>query len=188
MVTPARARHRAYRSPVPGVLHRPDDETIASIDAAVPAQPRHVAVVLCGDADRAGWWGPGRVADWTDALDAVRTVAGALAVPVEVTAADVAPWHPGRCAKVALADGTLVGYAGQLHPKVLDRLGLPPRTCAAELDVKVLTSASTEPTRLRPFSTQPVALTDVALTVAEDVSAGSWPPCCARRLASSSSR
>ena len=162
----------AHTAPVPGVLHRPDDETIASIDAAVPAQPRHVAVVLCGDADRAGWWGPGRVADWTDALDAVRTVAGALAVPVEVTAADVAPWHPGRCAKVTLADGTLVGYAGELHPKVLDRLGLPPRTCAAELDVEVLTSASTEPTRLRPFSTQPVALTDVALTVAEDVSAG----------------
>jgi len=159
-------------APVPGVLERPDDETIASIDAAVPPQPRHVAVVLCGDADRAGWWGPGRPADWTDAIDAVRAVAGALSVPVEVTAADLAPWHPGRCAKVTLVDGTLLGYAGELHPKVLARLGLPARTCAAEISVEVLTDASAEPTRLRAFSTQPVALTDVALTVAESVGAG----------------
>jgi phenylalanyl-tRNA synthetase beta chain len=36
----------------------------------------------------------------------------------------------------------------------------------------VLTAASEEPTRLRAFSTQPVALTDVALTVAESVAAG----------------
>jgi phenylalanyl-tRNA synthetase beta chain len=162
----------SHTAPVPGVDRRPDDATIASIDAAVPPQPRHVAVVLAGDADRAGWWGPGRAADWTDALDAARTVAGALAVPIEVAAGDAAPWHPGRCATITLADGTLVGYAGELHPKVLDRLGLPARTCAAELDVDVLTAASAEPTRLKGFSTQPVALTDVALTVAEEVAAG----------------
>jgi hypothetical protein len=89
-----------------------------------------------------------------------------------VTAADLAPWHPGRCAKVTLADGTLLGYAGELHPKALSRLGLPARTCAAEISVEVLTAASEEPTRLRAFSTQPVALTDVALTVAESVAAG----------------
>jgi phenylalanyl-tRNA synthetase beta chain len=162
----------SHTAPVPGVDRRPDDATIASIDAAVPPQPRHAAVVLTGDADRAGWWGAGRAADWTDALDAVRTVAGALAVPVAVSAGDAAPWHPGRCAAITLADGTLVGYAGELHPKVLDRLGLPARTCAAELDIDVLTTASAEPTRLKGFSTQPVALTDVALTVAEDVAAG----------------
>ena len=73
---------------------------------------------------------------------------------------------------VALADGTLLGYAGELHPKVLGRLGLPARTCAAEISVEVLTEASAEPTRLRAFSTQPMALTDVALTVAESVGAG----------------
>ncbi len=162
----------SHTAPVPGVDRRPDDATIASIDAAVPPQPRHAAVVLTGDADRAGWWGAGRAADWTDALDAVRTVAGALAVPVAVSAGDAAPWHPGRCAAITLADGTLVGHAGELHPKVLDRLGLPARTCAAELDIDVLTTASAEPTRLKGFSTQPVALTDVALTVAEDVAAG----------------
>ena len=36
-----------------------------------------------------------------------------------------APWHPGRCARITLADGTLVGHAGELHPKVLAALELP---------------------------------------------------------------
>jgi phenylalanyl-tRNA synthetase beta subunit len=47
----------SHTAPVPGVDRRPDDATIASIDAAVPRKPRHAAVVLTGDADRAGWWG-----------------------------------------------------------------------------------------------------------------------------------
>ena len=40
----------------------------------------------------------------------------ALGLDLEVGPADLAPWHPGRCARLALADGTTVGYAGELHP------------------------------------------------------------------------
>ncbi|HRW18893.1 MAG TPA: phenylalanine--tRNA ligase subunit beta [Dermatophilaceae bacterium] len=162
----------AHTAPVPGVDRRPDDETIAAIDAAVPPQPRHAAVVLAGDGAPGGWWGPGRPVDWTDAVDAIRTVAAALAVPVEVSAAAYAPWHPGRCARITLADGTLLGHAGELHPRVLAALDLPARTCAAEWSVDVLSAASEQPTRGRPFSTRPVALTDVALVVDESVAAG----------------
>jgi phenylalanyl-tRNA synthetase beta chain len=81
------------------------------------------------------------------------------------------PWHPGRCARLALADGTLVGYAGELHPKVLAALGLPPRTCAGELDVDVLTVASETRVQARELSTYPVAHSDVALVVDEQVHA-----------------
>ncbi len=161
----------SHTAPVPGVARRPDDETIASIDAAVPPQPRHAAVVLTGDAVPAGWWGPGRPADWADVVDTVRAVAAALSVPVVVTADEHAPWHPGRCARVALADGTLVGHAGELHPRVVQRLGLPARTCAAEFSVDVLTGASEQPVRQQQFSTRPLALTDVALVVDESVTA-----------------
>ena len=49
----------------------------------------------------------------------------ALGVALEVTADAVAPFHPGRCARVTLADGTLVGHVGELHPKVVAALGLP---------------------------------------------------------------
>ena len=108
----------------------------------MPHQPRRVALVLAGDADRGGWWGPGRPADWSDAVGAARALGAALAVDLTVAADEHAPWHPGRCARITLADGTLVGHAGELHPKALAALGLPARTCAAELDVDVLSAAS----------------------------------------------
>jgi phenylalanyl-tRNA synthetase beta chain len=139
--------------------------------AAVPPQPRRVAFMLTGDADPAGWWGPGRPADWTDVVGAARAVASAQAVALVVTADDQAPWHPGRCARLELADGTLVGHAGELHPKVVSALGLPPRTCAGELDVEVLAAASDVRVQARELSTYPVAHSDVALVVDEQVTA-----------------
>ena len=158
-------------APVPGTDQRPDDVTLAQIMAAVPPQPRTVAFALTGDCDPAGWWGPGRPADWTDAVGAARAVASALAVDLVVTADDQAPWHPGRCARLELADGTFVGHAGELHPKVVAALGLPSRTCAGELDVDVLTVASDVTVQVRELSTYPVAQSDVALVVGEQVSA-----------------
>ena len=129
-------------------------------------------ILATGQAEQAGWWGPGRAADWSDMVAAVQTVAAALAVPV-VVANDPghAPWHPGRCARMTLADGTLVGHAGELHPKVVAALDLPARSVAAEFDVDVLVAASAEPVQARPFSTFPPAMTDIALLVASDVAA-----------------
>ncbi len=158
-------------APVPGAQTRPDDETLQQMLDAVPHQPRRVALALAGDADRAGWWGPGRPADWSDAVTAARAVAAALAVELVVSADEHAPWHPGRCARLTLPDGTLVGHAGELHPKALAAMGLPERTCAAELDVDVLSRASETVVRAQSLSTFPVAHSDVALVVAADVPA-----------------
>jgi phenylalanyl-tRNA synthetase beta chain len=158
-------------APVPGTEHRPDDATLEQILAAVPPQPRRVAFALTGDADPAGWWGPGRAADWTDVVGAAGVVASALAIELVVTADDHAPWHPGRCARLELTDGTLVGHAGELHPKVVAALGLPPGTCAAELDVDVLTAASEGRVQARELSTYPPAQSDIALVVDEQVGA-----------------
>jgi len=163
----------AQVAPVPGTHERPDDLTLAQILAAVPPQPRRVAFALTGDADPAGWWGPGRPADWTDVVGVARALASALAVELVVSADDHAPWHPGRCTRLALADGTLVGHAGELHPKVVTALGLPAGTCAAELDVDVLTTASDVRVQARELSTYPVAQSDVALVVDEQVGAAS---------------
>jgi phenylalanyl-tRNA synthetase beta chain len=130
-----------------------------------------VALAMTGAADPAGWWGPGRPAEWSDVVAAARSVASALAVELVVTGDDHAPWHPGRCARLELADGTLVGHAGELHPKVVTSLGLPSRTCAAELDVDVITAASNVRVQARELSTYPVAQSDVALVVDEQVGA-----------------
>jgi phenylalanyl-tRNA synthetase beta chain len=158
-------------APVPGTQARPDDATLTQILGAVPPQPRMIAFALTGASDRAGWWGSARPADWADVVGAARAMASALAVELVVTADDYAPWHPGRCARLALDDGTFVGHAGELHPKAVAALGLPPRTCVGELDVDVLTSASATRVQARELSTFPVARSDVALVVDEQIQA-----------------
>jgi len=131
--------------------------------------------VLTGAAAPRGWWGPGRPADWADAVDVVRSAAAALGTRVGIRPAQLAPWHPGRSAEVVVgppADERVAGHAGELHPKVCADLGLPPRTCAAEVSLDLLVSYR-EPLEQAPtFSTYPVATQDVALVVDRSVLAG----------------
>ncbi len=155
-------------APRPPVTHRPSDRELAELEATVPPQPRRLAIALCGDREPRGWWGEGRPADWSDAVGLTRAVARALQVElVAVADPDHAPWHPGRCAALRLADGRLVGHAGELHPKVVERLELPARTCAAEIDLDLLVAVAPEIVAAEPLSTYPLALQDVALVVQE---------------------
>jgi len=161
----ADAPDRAPRLPVD---RGPTAEELASVEAALPDQPRRVAVVLSGERERSGWWGPGRPAGWQDAIEAAREVAAAANVELTVRADRHAPWHPGRCAAL-YAGETLVGHAGELHPRTVEAYGLPSRTCAMELDLDLL---GTGPLARGPHvSSYPVASQDVALVVADDVPA-----------------
>jgi phenylalanyl-tRNA synthetase beta chain len=121
-----------------------------------------VAAVLAGEADTAGWWGSGRPADWSDAVDAARRVGQAAGAELTVRAGRYTPWHPGRCAELVV-DGAVVGHAGELHPAACAALDLPRRTCAMELDLDALPLPGV--TRTPPVSGFPPALIDVALVV-----------------------
>jgi phenylalanyl-tRNA synthetase beta chain len=125
-------------------------------------------VVLCGEIVRKGWWGPSRAASWADAVEAARVVARAARAELAVRAADMPPWHPGRCAQLLLGD-EVIGYAGELHPRVVATLGLAERTCAMELDLDRVPVP--EPPLAPTVSAYPPVLLDVALVVGTDVSA-----------------
>ncbi|MGW7419341.1 phenylalanine--tRNA ligase subunit beta [Streptomyces sp. NPDC054813] len=162
---------------VPGHLpvdRRPTDEELAALDAVLPEQPRHVAAVLAGAREQAGWWGDGRPADWADAVEAARAVARETGTELIVRSGQYGPWHPGRCAELlVVADGTerVVGHAGELHPRVLKALGLPTRTCAMELNLDALEQAGDGTPQAPSLSTFPVATQDVALVVDKPVPA-----------------
>jgi phenylalanyl-tRNA synthetase beta chain len=156
------------KPPMPGVAARPTDTELAALDAALPIQPRHLAVVLCGEFAPHGWWGSGRAADWADAIEAAHVVARAARVRLTTRQADLAPWHPGRCAALLLGD-EVIGHAGELHPRVVAALGLPERTCAMELDLDALPAP--EPATAPGISTYPPVLLDVALVVGAGVAA-----------------
>jgi phenylalanyl-tRNA synthetase beta chain len=159
---------RRTPAPLPGVDRRPDDETLAALLGAVPEQPWHVAVALAGNREPRGWWGTGRQATWADAVQAAQLVAAASGVELTVRAGERAPWHPGRCAELLVGD-TVVGHAGELHPRVCAALELPARTSVMELDLDALPAA--EVPVGPPISAFPPVLLDLALVVKDQVPA-----------------
>ena len=150
------------------VQRRPTDEEIALLDASLPRQPQHVATVLTGLREPRGPWGEGRRAEAADAFEAVRTIAAASGIEVLLRAAQYLPWHPGRCAEVLVGD-VVIGHAGQLHPAVIERSGLPNGTCAVELNLDAMPISEALPApRVSPF---PAVFQDVSLVVDADVAA-----------------
>ncbi|MGW1765281.1 phenylalanine--tRNA ligase subunit beta [Streptomyces sp. NPDC002073] len=161
----------AVRLPVD---RRPTAEEVATLNAALPAQPRHAAVVLAGAREQAGWWGKGRPADWADSVEAARSLAAEAGAELVVRQGQYGPWHPGRCAELLVTlDGVeqVIGHAGELHPRVVKELGLPARTSAMEIDLDRLAAAGGEALQAPRISTFPVATQDVALIVDQSVPA-----------------
>ncbi len=155
-------------APRPGVEHRPSAAELDAIARTVPVQPRYLATVLAGDLEPAGWWGAGRAACWADAIESARVAARAARVELEVRKAELAPWHPGRCAQLLL-DGEVIGAAGELTPRLIAALDLPPRTCAMELNLDAFPAP--RPAQAPVLSGFPPVLLDLALVVGRDVPA-----------------
>jgi len=159
---------RAEPSPMPSVAARLSDEELTEVLDSLPYQPLHVATVGSGNIEFAGPWGAGRAYTYADAIESARIVARAAGVELDVTSAEELPWHPGRCAALVV-DGTVVGHAGELHPQVIEALGLPERTCAMELDLTALPLEETFPAPV--LSSFPALHQDIALVVDENIPA-----------------
>ena len=188
--------HGTVPAPLPGAQERPSDEVLAALEAGIPAQPWHIGGVLTGAAEAAGVVSNPRAYDWADALEYVRRVASDLGVRVEVTRAwmdhvpahkgapmpapasdpaDVAPFHPGRVARVFVRAGrdlVDVALAGELSPATCRAFGLPARSCAFEIDMDALIAhMSADPIQVKGVSTFPLAKEDIALVVPSDIPA-----------------
>jgi len=161
---------RAVASPMPSVEQRPSAEVVSQLLDTLPEQPLHVATVATGNIEHEGPWGEGRAYTYADAIESARQVARAAGVDIELEAAQVLPWHPGRCAAVKVAGTDVVlGHAGELHPQVLEALNLPARTCAMELDISAMPLEEKFPAPV--LSSFPALHQDIALVVDEDVPA-----------------
>ncbi|MDU6338902.1 MAG: phenylalanine--tRNA ligase subunit beta, partial [Cutibacterium granulosum] len=157
-------------APRPAVDHRPSDAELAEIAAALPAQPRMLAGLLTGHWLPDRWDGAAVKVNWTHAVLLAEEACHAVGLELQRRAAALMPWHPGRCAELVVA-GQVIGHAGELHPTVCRKAGLPARSCAVELDLDALIAAAPGGGTIRGLSTFPVAKEDVALVVDEEVSA-----------------
>ncbi|MCR2794427.1 phenylalanine--tRNA ligase subunit beta [Microbacterium sp. zg.Y625] len=155
---------------VPPLAVRPDAATLAALDASIPPQARHVAVLLTGHRTAKQ---PGQAAepfDIGDALDAVRTVAAAAGVTVDVAQGQRVALHPGRTGVLSVGD-IEVGYVGEVLPSVSADADLPGRVIVAELDLDLVLSLAGDRVVAASLSGYPAATQDVSLVVSRDVPA-----------------
>ena len=153
-------------SPVIGF--RPDAKTIAAIYASVPLQAFHVAGLLVGMNEGENWQGKARSYTWQDAIAYAQDILRLCNLEWSVKRSDYAPWHPGRCAEL-LVDGKAVAHAGEIHPRIITKYGLPERSVAFAVGLSALPNSEiVRPTRV---GTMPAAVQDVALIVGASVSA-----------------
>ncbi|WP_345188512.1 phenylalanine--tRNA ligase subunit beta [Microbacterium panaciterrae] len=166
--------------PAPGVVYgtdevpplgvRPSDETLAALDASIPPQARYVAALFTGHvAPRQ----PGRAAEeygLSEALDAVRVIADAAGVVIDVVQGSRAALHPGR-AGVLQVRGAEVGYVGELHPQVSADADLPGRAVVLELDLDGVLALAGDRVVAASLSTYPAATQDVSLVLGAGVPA-----------------
>jgi phenylalanyl-tRNA synthetase beta chain len=143
----------------------------------LPDEPRRLAVVLCGRRTPAAWDDPQGVTppqyDFYDLKGVVESLASDLHLPgVQFAAVQTVPWlHPMRAAELRI-NGVAVGQFGELHPKVAANFGLADRAVqVAELDLEAVLAAVPERYGYKPFSTFPPAKRDIAIVIAEDVTA-----------------
>jgi phenylalanyl-tRNA synthetase beta chain len=149
---------------------RPSDAVLEVLNAGIPAQPRHLAVLLTGDRRPKQ---PGRAAEpagIADALDAVRRVAHAAGAEVEFVQGAHQALHPGRTAEVRVA-GRVVGYAGELHPRIAVEADLPRVVAVAEVDLDAIIALTDPAVEAKAIGTLPAATQDLSLVVGADVPA-----------------
>ncbi|MET0673029.1 MAG: phenylalanine--tRNA ligase subunit beta [Microbacterium pygmaeum] len=155
---------------VPPLAVRPDAATLAELDDSIPPQHRHVAVLLGGNLVPKQPGETAVAADLTAVLDAVRTIASAAGVVIDIEQTQRAALHPGRAGRLTIGD-IEVGYVGELLPAVAEASDLPGRIVVAELDLDLLLRSAGEKVVAASLSGYPAATQDVSLVVSADVPA-----------------
>lgn len=140
-------------------------------DVVLPFEPSVLGLVAYGPFDVERHDRPARDVDLFDLIGACQLVARRLGRPeLEPSPTDETPFHPGRAARLA-QEGSVLGAVGEVHPRVAERLSLPPRTIVGELRLDPLVAGGTRHPQVATPSSLPGLRFDVAVVTGEGVSA-----------------
>ncbi|WP_091606062.1 phenylalanine--tRNA ligase subunit beta [Arthrobacter koreensis] len=158
---------------IPPLGVKPSEEVLDGLYNGIPDQPLHIGVLFTGHESPAGAGHTPRAWDWADAVDTARLMGDVLGVELVISQGEYQAFHPGRTARISLRSGETVGYAGELHPKLLAARDMPARTVALELNADALFDAAPDVIVAKEISTFPATTQDVALIVAAEIPAES---------------
>ncbi|MBN1628305.1 MAG: phenylalanine--tRNA ligase subunit beta, partial [Thermoleophilia bacterium] len=131
----------------------------------LPEETTHIGLLVAGEWEEPSWLRSGVTVDYYLAKGFLERLCAGLGSELEYAPGSEPFLHPGKSAEVRDADGNLVGWVGEVHPLVLQSHDLRAPAVAAELDVRLLTSASTGLTTFRDLLAYPVVEQDLALVV-----------------------
>jgi phenylalanyl-tRNA synthetase beta chain len=159
-----------------GRIYRPENGDTAS-GALLPEEERRISLVLTGPRRPASFYndpGADEEMDFFDLKGVVETLLDRLgfdAEQVEYRAKPDTNTFGPRCAEV-LINGDVLGLIGELHPQVRAAFGLPAvRINVAEFRLQPLIKPHWRLQPMRPISTYPPVVEDLAFEVAEEVTA-----------------
>ena len=138
----------------------------AANDGAAPTETQRVAAAIYGDASPEQWDQKTRKADFHDLKGDLDSLAAASGATLEYRPSPSPFGHPGRSADV-LRDGQVIGWIGQLHPRLQRALELDGEVIGFELDLAPLTGRGLP--KAAELSRFPSVRRDLAFVVANEV-------------------
>lgn len=121
-----------------------------------------------------GVYGAGQPSDLPALTGMLTTLLAPFGFSVHLHAAQREGLHPGRSAelRVRSAEGEhSIGWAGEVHPSLLEEMDLDAPVAAAEIDLARLLDAQTASAVFEPISDFPPVRQDLAVVVSTDVAA-----------------
>lgn len=153
---------------IPPLGECPSKQVLAAIQAGIPAQPHRIAAVFAGHDSHPGPGHTPRAYDWQDPIGTALDIADVVGAELSVRQGTHHAFHPGRTAELVVAN-KVIGYAGELLPKLTENWDLPARTVVMELDLDTLVAAGPEVVEATSVVSYPATYQDVALVVDTEV-------------------
>ncbi len=149
---------------------RPDESTLAKLNASIPEQPRMIASVMIGN-----WLGQGpsfsaQPVSYSHAVSAVNLVAKAAGLQIELEQGQIPGFHPGRSGYV-LVRGKKVGVVGELHPSVAKSFYITSAIAAFELNLDLIHELAPSVLQAGELRVMTAATQDLSLVVETTISA-----------------
>ncbi len=143
---------------------------------ALPEERTHIGAIVSGQIVR-GWVAKPETMDFFYLKGIVEELLRQLAVgnySFEPFAEDEQhpSLHPGRsavitCKSADTPDGEIIGYIGEVHPGVLDKMGLQQRAAVTEIDLPKLEKFARMVPAYRPLPKFPAVVRDMAVVIPE---------------------